>query len=65
MAFDDLFGSGINARVQWLYLPGTVLILASLFTFFFHGMRISDYGKALRASGSTMTPEPPGSFFSR
>ncbi|WP_292978010.1 L-lactate permease [Paracoccus sp. UBA5162] len=59
MAFDDLFGSGINARVQWLYLPGTVLILASLFTFFFHGMRISDYGKALRASGSTMISAAP------
>ena len=59
MAFDDLFGSGINARVQWLYLPGTVLILASLFTFAFHGMRVADYGKALRSSGSTMVAAAP------
>ncbi|MGR3408868.1 MAG: L-lactate permease [Paracoccus sp. (in: a-proteobacteria)] len=59
MAFDDLFGSGINARVQWLYLPGTVLILASLFTFVFHGMRAADYGKALRSSGSTMIAAAP------
>ncbi len=59
MAFDDLFGSGINARVQWLYLPGTVLILASLFTFAFHGMRVADYGKALRSSVSTMVAAAP------
>ncbi|WP_299912309.1 L-lactate permease [uncultured Paracoccus sp.] len=59
MAFDDLFGSGINARVQWLYLPGTVLILASLFTFLFHRMRPADYGKALRSSGSTMIAAAP------
>lgn len=59
MAFDDLFGSGINARVQWLYLPGTVLILASLFTFLFHRMRPADYGKALRTSGSTMIAAAP------
>ena len=59
MAFDDLFGSGINARVQWLYLPGTVLILASLFTFVLHGMRVSDYGKALRSSASTMIAAAP------
>lgn len=59
MAFDDLFGSGINARVQWLYLPGTVLILASLFTFLFHRMRPADYGKALRTSGLTMIAAAP------
>ena len=59
IALDDLFGSGINARVQLLYLPGTVLILASLFTYFYHGMKASDYGKALRSSGSTMMAAAP------
>lgn len=59
MAFNDLFGSGINARVQWLYLPGTVLILASLFTLVFHRMRVGDFGKAVRSSGSTMIAAAP------
>ena len=38
---------------------GTVLILASLFTYFYHGMKASDYGKALRSSGSTMMAAAP------
>ena len=38
LALDNLFSSGINARVQVMYLPGTVLILASNFTVFLHGM---------------------------
>ena len=59
IAFDNLFSSGINARVQVLYLPGTVLILASIFTFFLHGMKGSDYVKALKSSGSTMVAAAP------
>ena len=51
IALDNLFGSGINARVQVLYLPGTILILASIITFFLHGMKGSDYVKALNGSG--------------
>lgn len=59
LALDNLFSSGINARVQVLYLPGTVLILASIFTFFLHGMSGRDYGRALRSSGSTMIAAAP------
>lgn len=59
LAFADLFGSGINASVQPLYLPGTVLILASLFTFVLHRMRPADYGRALRSSGTTMIAAAP------
>ena len=59
LALEDLFGSGISARVQVLYLPGTVLILVSLFTFFLHGMKGSDYAKALRSSGTTMIAAAP------
>ena len=59
IALDNLFGSGINARVQVLYLPGTILILASIFTYFYHGMKASDYGKALKSSGSTMIAAAP------
>lgn len=59
IAFDNLFGSGINSRTQVLYLPGTILILASIFTFFYHGMKGSDYGKALKSSGTTMIAAAP------
>ena len=59
IAFDNLFNSGINARVQPLYLPGTVLILVSIFTYFFHRMRPKDYVVALKASGSTMIAAAP------
>lgn len=59
IAFRDLFGSGINSSVQVLYLPGTILILASLFTFFLHRMTVKDYGRALRSSGATMIAAAP------
>lgn len=59
LAFRDLFGSGINASVQVLFLPGTILILASLFTFVLHGMSGRDYGRALKASGTTMAAAAP------
>ncbi|QRZ15279.1 L-lactate permease [Paracoccus methylovorus] len=59
IALDNLFSSGINARVQVLYLPGTILILASVFTYFYHGMKARDYGKALRSSGTAMIAAAP------
>jgi len=59
IALRDLFGSGINASVQVLFLPGTVLILASLFTFLLHGMSGRDYGRALKSSGTTMIAAAP------
>jgi lactate permease len=59
IAFRDLFGSGINSTVQPLYLPGTILILVSIFTFFFHRMKLRDYGLALKSSGSTMIAAAP------
>ncbi|MTH66197.1 L-lactate permease [Paracoccus shanxieyensis] len=59
LAFDNLFGSGINARAQMLYLPGTILILASLFTFFYHGMKGRDFGRAMKSSGTTMMAAAP------
>ena len=59
IAFRDLFGSGINATVQPLYLPGTILILVSIFTYFLHRMKPSDYGLALKSSGSTMISAAP------
>ncbi|MFP4125900.1 MAG: L-lactate permease [Alphaproteobacteria bacterium] len=59
LAFDDLFGSGIDATVQVLYLPGTVLILGSIFAFFLHRMSARDYGQALKSSAATMLAAAP------
>ncbi|MDO5641758.1 MAG: L-lactate permease [Paracoccus sp. (in: a-proteobacteria)] len=57
--FLDLFGSGIKSEVNVLYLPGTVLILAAVFTFFLHGMRPREFGRALGNSGKTMLAAAP------
>ncbi len=59
IAFRDLFGSGINATVQPLYLPGTILILASLITFFYHRMSAGEYTTAVRSSATTMLAAAP------
>jgi len=59
IAFRDLFGSGINTSVQVLYLPGTILILASIFVFFLHRMSAREYGQALKSSATTMLAAAP------
>jgi lactate permease len=59
VALTDLFGSGINATVQPLYLPGTILILVSIFTYFLHRMKPGEYVTALKSSGSTMLAAAP------
>ncbi|TKW65548.1 MAG: L-lactate permease [Paracoccus denitrificans] len=57
--FNDLFGSGINSKTSVLYLPGTVLILAAIFTYFLHGMKGGDFARALKSSGTTMVAAAP------
>ena len=59
LALRDLFGSGINASVQPFYLPGTILILASVITFFYHRMSAREYAKAARGSATTMLAAAP------
>ena len=44
----------INSKVQPLYLPGTIFIVASLLTFLMHGMKLDSYGIAWRRSGQTI-----------
>ncbi|HAV62868.1 MAG TPA: lactate permease [Verrucomicrobiales bacterium] len=48
-----MFGTSINARFEPLYLPGTVFIVASLITFFLHGMQRDSCLGAWRESGRT------------
>lgn len=50
----NMFGTNITASFQPLYSPGTIFIVASLITFFIHGMNGSAYKRAWMHSGKTM-----------
>jgi lactate permease len=50
----DLFGTGISAEVEPLFLPGTIFILVSAITFFLHQMRGAAYRRACWNSARTM-----------
>ena len=53
--FSNIFGEEkINASFQILYLPGGILVLISIITFFMHNMRLSDISKATRESTKTL-----------
>ena len=49
-----IFGTGITARVQPLYLPGTIFILVSILTFLLHQMNVSSYKRAFSTSAGVM-----------
>lgn len=59
IAFTNLFGSGINASAQLLYSPGTVLIIASIISFFLFRMSGAAYGRAWSNSARTMVAAAP------
>ena len=46
--------STIKSKVQLLYLPGTIFIIASVLTFVIHGMKPAAYGIAWKRSGETI-----------
>jgi lactate permease len=48
-----IFGTEITARVQPLYLPGTVFLLASAVAFFLHRMRWNSWRKAWGTAART------------
>jgi lactate permease len=50
VGFTDLFGTGVTARVEPLYLPGTVFVVVSLATFFLHRIDRESYRRAWRES---------------
>ncbi|WP_341781530.1 L-lactate permease [Ectopseudomonas mendocina] len=53
--FPDLLGeAGVSANFQPLYLPGGILIAVVLATFFLHGMKARDLGKAIKESSSVL-----------
>ena len=53
-SWTEIFGTDITAKVQPLYLPGTIFVVVSLITFALHGMKGGSYGTAWAVSGRTV-----------
>ncbi|MBI2421376.1 MAG: L-lactate permease [Candidatus Hydrogenedentes bacterium] len=49
-AWPEIFGTAITAKVQPLYLPGTIFIVCSLAAVLLHGMKWEMFGQAFRQS---------------
>ena len=49
-----LFGTGIAASFEPLYLPGTIFLVVSVMTFFIHRMTAAAYATAWKTSAKTM-----------
>ncbi len=54
LGWSEIFGTTISASVEPLYLPGTIFVVVSVVTFFFHRMSASAYSQAWKTSGQTM-----------
>jgi len=55
LKFANILGEqGINGNFQVLYLPGGLLIMVCIATFFLHRMRVSDLARAVRDSSGTI-----------
>lgn len=55
VSFSNLLGeAGISAAVQPLYLPGGILVVVVLATFFLHRMRLRELGAAVKESSGVL-----------
>ncbi|TGE37561.1 L-lactate permease [Desulfosporosinus fructosivorans] len=54
VSWPKIFGTGITASFQPLFLPGTIFIAVSLITFFMHKMDGTAYARAWKGSAMTM-----------
>ena len=52
--FNDILGEGIKADFAPLYLPGGIMIMVVLITFFFHSMQAKQLQSAIAESGVTL-----------
>jgi lactate permease len=52
--FNDILGEGINADFAPLYLPGGIMIMVVLITFFMHNMQAKQLKSAVSESGITL-----------
>lgn len=57
--FAELFGTKISTSAQFLYSPGTILILVSLACIFIFAMNMNQFGKAFKDSATTMIHAAP------
>ena len=62
-SWNDILGTGINAGTSPLYLPGSILLLVCIITYYLHGMNQKDFSRAFSASSKNATRclhfEPP------
>ncbi|MFO7858928.1 MAG: L-lactate permease [Ectothiorhodospiraceae bacterium] len=64
ISIPNLFGSGIDASSQPLYLPGFVLLVASVITYFLHRMWThGSYANAWKTGGQTIVSAAPALLF--
>lgn len=55
VSFSDILGeAGVSAGVQPLYLPGGILVMVVITTFFLHRMTARAMGQAVKESGSVL-----------
>ncbi len=54
MSVNRIFGTEISYEIRPLYLPGTVFLIASLCTYFMHGMRPREYLNAWSSAFRTI-----------
>ncbi|MDO4591645.1 MAG: L-lactate permease [Comamonadaceae bacterium] len=59
LKMSNLFGTNIAASAQFLYSPGFILILVSLACIFIFSMKQGQYGRAVKASATTMIDAAP------
>ncbi|MEL6252122.1 MAG: L-lactate permease [Bacteroidota bacterium] len=50
ISWESILGTGINAATAPLYLPGAILVVVCIITFYLHKMRAEDFKKALGES---------------
>lgn len=53
-SWNNIFDTNISATTSPLYLPGSILILVSLITYFLHGMHRKDFSRALSGSAKML-----------
>lgn len=55
LSFANILGeTGVNAGIEPLYLPGGILVIVVLITFFMHGMKARELGAAVKESSSVL-----------
>lgn len=54
ISWPDIFGTSISASSSPLYLPGTILLIAGVITFFLHRMKRQDAQAAFRESAKML-----------